>query len=86
MKRIKCEYCRRGSPAEEFECSRCGAPLPLHEEQLRSSEFLGLTQTTHAEPYYPPTVIVDGRHYVDLPGPFMAYRKDANTLRVERDR
>jgi hypothetical protein len=49
MNKIRCEYCRRGCPAEEFECPRCGAPL-------------------------------------DLPGPFMAYRKEPNVLRVERDR
>jgi hypothetical protein len=77
MNKIRCEYCRRGCPAEEFECPRCGAPLPLHEEQFRYDRYTGMTTTTHAEP----TVV-----YVDLPGPFMAYRKEPNVLRVERDR
>ena len=40
MKKVKCEYCGRPTFIDDLECFRCGAPLPLMEEQLKSVPIL----------------------------------------------
>lgn len=68
MKKVKCEYCGRPTFIDDLECFRCGAPLPLMEEQLKPKPVVrgGLYTTASTNYYYGQTLTTTFDNSLDI--------------------